>query len=104
MRRKVSNLIGDQHDAADRSVKHRITVGLLRELPRMAAVGVPAYEAARRVGCDAIWLRGYARDHRLPFVPMQNRGMPAWMMPEAARQAEAALRGTMARLERWTCH
>jgi hypothetical protein len=79
-------------------MQHTVTIALLRSIARMAVDGVPAYEAAKRIGQPAPLVRSWANYHHLRFQPIQNRGMPAWLLPEAARQAEVALRATWQRL------
>lgn len=81
--------------------EHRVTIGTLRSLQRMAVQGVPMREAARRTGENVAFVGYWARGHRVPFQPMQNRGLPGWLMPEAARQAERALRASMQRVGRY---
>lgn len=80
---------------------HKVTIATLRTLERMAVDGVPINEAARRIGQKAYIVKYWALSQHLSFQPRQNRGMPAWMLPEAMRQAEAALRTTC---ERVRCH
>jgi hypothetical protein len=82
-------------------VTHRVTIGALRALQRMAVEGVTMSSAARRTGENAAFVVYWARGHRVPFQPRQNRGLPAWLMPEAARQAERALRASMQRVGRF---
>jgi hypothetical protein len=79
-------------------MQHTVTIALLRSLARMAAEGVPANVAARRTGENSAFVRYWARNHHVSFAPMQNRGMPAWLLPEAARQAEVTLRATWERV------
>ena len=77
---------------------HKVSLAKINEIQRLAVLGVPANEAAERAGCDRQWLREYMRRHGVPFQPIQNRGMPGWLVPEAARRAEQELRRTWARV------
>jgi len=79
---------------------HKVTVSLLRELTRLAAEGVPQAAAARLTGEKREFVQYWAKANHVTFQPRQNRGMPAWLLPEMARQAEAALRRTCERV----CH
>jgi hypothetical protein len=75
-------------------LSHKVTIALLRALERMAVEGVPRHEAARRIGVRPEFVVYWASKRHVPFQPRQNRGMPAWLMPELARQAEMRLRAT----------
>jgi len=79
-------------------MSHRVTIAMLRTLQRMAVQGVPVHEAARRTGEKNDFVKYWARTQHIRFVPMQNRGLPAWLIPEAARQAEDALRASLQRV------
>jgi len=77
----------------------KVTIKTLRDLHKMAVLGVPVCEAARRAGRKSNWVVYWKRAHQVPFQPRQNRQMPGWLMPEAARQAANTLRHTLERIQ-----
>ena len=81
------------------SYHHRtIRLSQLVRLRRLAAEGAHAARAAADANLPPDFVGYWARDHGLRFAPRQYRGTPQWLMPELARQAEAALRALLGRV------